>query len=57
LLGLQAFRFAPQAFDRHKKAGITPCLITTPLMALPLILESQASRPRNPPVFHCITHH
>jgi len=35
---LKESRFAPHAFDSHKKAGITPCLITTPFMALVRIL-------------------
>jgi hypothetical protein len=41
----------------HKKAGIAPCLITTPFMALAASLERAPARPANPPLFHCITHH
>jgi hypothetical protein len=55
--GLVAPRFAPQEFIGHKKAGIAPCLITTPFVALGRILESQATRAQDPLVFHYITHH
>ena len=45
---LVAPRFALQDLVGHKKAGIAPCLITTPLVALSSSLEKLRSRGLNP---------
>jgi hypothetical protein len=53
--GLVVPRFALQDLVGHKKAGIAPCLITTPLVALRGSLEKMGSRGLNPYLLNRIT--
>jgi hypothetical protein len=53
--GLLEPRFAPQDLIGHKKAGIAPCLITTPFVALKGSLEKMGSRGLNPYLLNRIT--
>jgi hypothetical protein len=53
--GLVGPRFAPQEFVGHKKAGIAPCMITTPFVALRNSLEKMGSSEPNPYLLNRIT--